>query len=240
MTGALTWLTTAANWSGPGGVWARLAEHLQYTLIALAIAMAIALPLGALIGHTGRGVAAVSGLANAFRALPTLGLLIVLTLWAFDNLTGDLVFQGPSIAVLVILAIPPILSNTYAGIAAVDPAARDAAKGMGMTGGKVLTGVEIPVALPLILSGIRSAYLQVVATATIAAVIGLGGLGRFVLDGQKQQDYPQMVAGAILVALLAIVGDRLIALAGRFLVSPGISGRRVREKASALVTVPPT
>ncbi|GAA1997898.1 ABC transporter permease [Nakamurella flavida] len=240
MGGALTWLTTGSNWSGSGGVWARLLEHLRYTGIAMAIALVIALPLGALIGHTGKGVAAVSGVANAFRALPTLGVLIVLTLWAFDNLKGSLTFLAPSIAVLVVLAIPPMLSNTYAGIAAVDPAARDAAKGMGMTGGKVLTAVEIPVALPLILSGIRSAYLQVVATATIAAVIGLGGLGRFVLDGQKQQDYAEMVAGAILVALVAIIGDRIIALIGRLVVSPGISGRRVREKAATLETVPPT
>jgi osmoprotectant transport system permease protein len=232
MTGVWEWLTTGANWSGSGGVWARLAEHLWYTLLALAIALVIAVPIGSVIGHTGRGTALVSGLANALRALPSLGLLILLALWGLNNLKGEIALVGPTIAVLVILAVPPILSNTYAGIAAVDPAARDAAKGMGMTGRQVLTGVELPVALPLILSGIRSAFLQVVATATIAAVVSLGGFGRYVLDGLYQQDYSMMVAGAIFVSLLAIIGDRLIAGIGYLVVSPGISGKRVRARAT--------
>jgi len=232
MTGAWTWLTTGANWSGSGGVPARLLEHLWYTFLALAIALVIALPIGAAIGHTGRLTGLVSGLANALRALPTLGLLILLALWGLGTFKGDIALLGPAIAVLAILAIPPILSNTYAGIAAVDPATRDAAEGMGMTGREVLTKVELPVALPLIMSGIRSAFLQVVATATIAAVVSLGGFGRYVIDGNSQQNYAMMVAGAILVAVLAIVGDRILALIGHFVISPGLTGRKVRARAT--------
>jgi osmoprotectant transport system permease protein len=232
VSGAWDWLTTGANWSGSGGVWARLFQHLGYTFLALGIALVIALPIGAVIGHTGKGTAVISGLANGLRAIPTLGLLILLALWGLGTFKGNIALLGPAIAVLVILAVPPILSNTYAGIASVDPAVRDAAKGMGMNGREVLTKVEFPVALPLIISGIRSAFLQVVATATIAAVVSLGGFGRYVLDGLSQQNYSMMVAGSILVALLAIIGDRIIAIIGHFVVSPGLTGRNVRAKAT--------
>ncbi|HEY5877844.1 MAG TPA: ABC transporter permease [Nakamurella sp.] len=234
MTGAWAWLTDPANWSGPSGVWTRLLQHLWYTLLSLAIALVIALPLGALIGHTGRFTGLVSGVANALRALPSLGLLILLALWGLHSLKGDIALLGPAIAVLVILAIPPILSNTYAGIANVDPAARDAARGMGMTGSQVLLKVELPVAMPLIMSGLRSAFLQVVATATIAAVVSLGGFGRYVIDGLSQLDYPKMAGGAILVAVLAVIGDRILAVIGHFVVSPGLTGRGThRRRASA-------
>lgn len=232
MTGAFSWLTDPANWTGDNGIITRLLQHLGYVLLSLGIAVVIALPIGAIIGHTGRGTGLVSGLANALRALPSLGLLIMLALWGLNTLPGSVALLGPTIVVLVILAVPPILSNTYAGIAAVDPAARDAARGMGMTGNQVLLKVEFPVALPLIMSGVRSAYLQVVATATIAAVISLGGFGRYVIDGLAQQDYPMMVGGALLVALLAIIGDRLLALIAFLTVSPGISGRSVRGRAT--------
>ena len=190
MTGAWAWLTDPANWSGTGGVWTRLVQHLWYSMLSLIIALAIALPLGAVIGHTGRFTGLVSGVANALRALPSLGLLILLALWGLHTLRGDIALLGPAIAVLVILAVPPILSNTYAGIANVDPAARDAARGMGMTGSQVLFRVELPVAMPLIMSGVRSAFLQVVATATIAAVVALGGFGRYVIDGLAQSELP--------------------------------------------------
>lgn len=236
MTGAWAWLTDPANWSGPGGVWARLVEHLWYTFLSLAIALVIALPLGALIGHTGRFTGLVSGVANALRALPSLGLLILLALWGLNSLKGPAALLAPAIAVLVILAVPPILSNTYAGIANVDPAARDAARGMGMTGTQVLLRVELPVALPLIMSGLRSAFLQVVATATIAAVVSLGGFGRYLIDGLAQQNYSMMAAGAFLVALLAVIGDRILAIIGHFLVSPGLTGRSARRHRPSATT----
>jgi osmoprotectant transport system permease protein len=232
MNGAIEWLTTGANWSGGSGIWARLLEHLWYTFLSLAIACVIALPLGAWIGHTGKLTGLVSGLANALRALPSLGLLILLALWGLGTFKGNIALLGPVIAVLVILAVPPILSNTYAGIANVDPAVLDAAKGMGMTGRTVLTKVELPVAAPLIISGIRSAFLQVVATATIAAVVSLGGFGRYVIDGLSQQNYSMMVAGAFLVGLLAIIGDRILAIIGHYVVSPGLTGRKVRARAT--------
>lgn len=220
------WLTTAAHWSGPDGIVDRTLEHLQYTAISVLIAVLIAVPVGAAIGHTGRGTGLIAGLANVLRALPSLGLLVILALWALDHLPISVALQAASIAVLVLLAIPPILTSTYAGVAAVEPAARDAAEGMGMTGTQMVTRVEMPIALPLIFSGLRSAYLQAVATATIAAFVSLGGLGRYVLDGLAQHDYPKMAAGGVLVAALAIVGDRVIAAVGKTVTSAGLSGRR--------------
>jgi osmoprotectant transport system permease protein len=223
---AWSWLTTAAHWSGADGILTRTVEHLNYTLLSVVIAAVIALPIGAVIGHTGRGTGLIAGVANVLRALPSLGLLVIFALWGLDHLPISVALQAASIAVLVLLAIPPMLTSTYAGIAAADPAARDAAAGMGMTGGQTLLRVEVPIALPLIFSGLRSAYLQTVATATIAAFVSLGGLGRYVLDGLAQHDYPKMVGGAVLVAVLAIVGDRVIAGLGYLTTSAGITGRR--------------
>jgi osmoprotectant transport system permease protein len=146
---------------------------------------------------------------------------------------GDAAYLIPSEIVLVLLAVPPILSNTYAGVQNVDPAARDAAVGMGMTGRQVLLRVELPCSLPLVMSGLRSAALQVIATATIAAYVSLGGLGRLVFDGQAQQLYPKMVSGALLVAALAMVTDLLLALVQRVIVSRGLSGRYARVRTLA-------
>ncbi len=157
----------------------------------------IAVPIGAWIGHTGRGGFLAVGLANGLRALPTLGLLVLIV-----GATG-LGLLGP-ITALVILAVPPILAGTYAGVRNVDPAVVDAARGMGMGGREVLLGVELPNALPLIMGGIRSSTLQVISTATIAAYVALGGLGRYIIDGLAVRDFPQMIAGSILVALLAV------------------------------------
>ena len=188
------------------------------------IAAAIAIPVGLWIGHSGRGRWLVTA-ANALRAVPTLGLLFALTLVLLPRLPGDAAFLVPSVIVLVLLAIPAILSGTYAGVEAVDPAARDAARGIGMTGSQVLWKVELPIALPLLLSGLRAAVLQVVATATVAAYVGLGGLGRFLIDGLATQDYAMTAGGAILVALLALALDAPFALLGRVVVSPGLTGR---------------
>ena len=159
------------------------------------------------------------------RAIPSLGLLFLVVLWLGPKFSGDVAFLAPAGLVLVVLAIPPILSGAYAGVGGVDPAARDAAKGMGMRGTEVLGHVEIPIAMPLILSGVRSAMLQVIATATIAAVVGLGGLGRFLIDGLAVRDTPQTASGAILVALLALFVDMVLALIQRFVVSRGLTGR---------------
>lgn len=225
----LTWLTNGDAWSGSDGILARLLEHVTYTAIVVLLASLVAVPTGLWIGHSGRGRWLVTG-ANALRAVPTLGLLFALTLVLLPVLPGDAAYLVPSVAVLVLLAIPPILSGTYAGVEAVQPATRDAARGIGMTGREVLTQVELPIALPLLLSGVRAAVLQVVATATIAAYVGLGGLGRFLIDGLATQDYASTAGGAILVALLALGLDAPFALLARLLVSPGLTGRTPRSQ----------
>lgn len=218
------WLTNPASWAGPDGIGNRLWEHVLYSGLSLLIAAAIALPLGAWIGHTGRARWLVTG-ANAVRAVPSLGLLFAVSMFVGPLIKSGLAFVIPSIVVLVLLAIPPMLAGAYAGIGAVDPAARDAARGMGMTGTQTLRRVELPIALPLLLSGVRSATLQVIATATIAASAGLGGLGRYLIDGLANRDSASMVGGAVLVAVLALVVDGLLALVQKFTVSPGITGR---------------
>lgn len=225
MNGIVTYLSDSTHWSGEDGVPARLLEHLGYSLGALLVVLLIALPLGLYVGHTGRGAIGIAGAANALRAVPTFGLLLFVVVGLSGYLSGDATYLLPSLLVLIILGIPAVLSNTYAGVQSVDPAARDAARGMGMTGAQVLWRVEVPNALPLIISGIRSAVLQIVATATIAAYVSLGGLGRLIIDGQQQRDYPQMLAGAVLVAVLALVIDLLLALVQRLVVSRGVTGR---------------
>ncbi len=224
LNGILAWLTNTAHWQGSEGIPARVVEHLGYSALSLIVAAVVAIPLGTVVGHTGRGKWAVA-VANSLRAVPSLGLLFAVAMWLGPKISSDLAYVIPSVVVLVLLAIPPILSGTYSGITEVDSAARDAAKGMGMTGSEVLRQVELPCALPLLLSGVRSATLQVIATATIAAAISLGGLGRFLIDGLAASDYAQMASGALLVALLALVIDGLLALAQRAVVSPGLTGK---------------
>jgi osmoprotectant transport system permease protein len=229
------WLTTSDHWSGAEGIPTRIAEHIQYSLIALVIALVIGLPIGLLIGHTGKGTAVVAMVANSLRALPSIGLLVFFVVLISPHVHGksDAAYLIPTEIVLILLAVPSILSNTYAGVQNVDPAARDAARGMGMTGSQVLFKVELPCAAPLIMSGVRSATLQVVATTTIAAYVSLGGLGRYVFDGQSQQDYSQMASGAILVAVLALAADFVLAMGQRLIVSRGISGRYAKGSADA-------
>ena len=221
------WLSAPENWSGSDGIGARLVQHLWYSGLVVALAAAIGVPLGLWVGHTGRGRWMVSA-ANAARAVPTLGLLFALALWVGPLIPGRAAFVVPSIVALVLLAIPPIVAGTYAGVEAVDPAARDAAAGVGMRPAQVLWQVEVPCALPLIWSGIRSAVLQVIATATIAAYIGLGGLGRFLIDGLAAGDYAQTAGGALLVSVLALVADGVFAGVQRLVVSPGVRGGSTR------------
>jgi osmoprotectant transport system permease protein len=195
---AWNWLTQAQQWHGPDGIPVRLLEHLGYTGLSLLFATLIALPLGVIIGHTGRGAFAVVNLANVWRSIPTLGLLVLMV-----------IILGFSVATwlvpLVALAIPPILVNAYEGVLGVDRGLKDAARGMGMTSRQVLLKVEVPVALPLILLGLRTAAIFVVATATIAAEIGLGGFGRYIIDGLATNNYGEVAGGALLVVGLALV-----------------------------------
>ena len=203
---ALNFIFTADNWGGKAGLGARILEHLQYTGVAVAVSALIAIPIGLLIGHSGRGSFLVVTGVNALRAMPTLGVLLLgVLLWGLGLL--------PPTVALTLLGVPPLLAGTYAGIANVDPNLVDAARSMGMTETQVLTRVEIPNALPLILGGLRTATLQIVATATVAAYASLGGLGRYLIDGIKVRQFHIALVGAILVTVLALLLDGLLALA---------------------------
>ncbi|GII87414.1 glycine/betaine ABC transporter permease [Sphaerisporangium siamense] len=219
----MNWLTDffgdPANWSGPSGIPVRLLEHVEFSVVAFVLAMLVAIPLGLLAGHTGRGGVFVVGAANAARALPTLGLVVLIVLLVGVGTTW------PVLVPLVALAVPPILVNTYEGVRGVDADLRDAAYGMGLRGGQVLVKVAVPVALPLILLGLRLAAIQVVATATVAAYVGLGGLGRFIIDGLATKDFPSAIGGAVLVAGLALIVQLAFSLVQRVAVSPGVSRR---------------
>ncbi|MET9352530.1 ABC transporter permease [Streptomyces sp. NPDC006617] len=208
----------SAHWHGYDGIPTRLLEHVQYTLMALGLAAAIGLPVGLLTGHTGRGGNAVAFVATAARALPSFGLLVLIAVGIGIGLL-------PVMVPLVVLAIPPILVTTYEAVRSVDPSPVDAARGMGMHESSILFRVELPVALPLVLSGLRSAAIQVVSTATIAAYVSLGGIGRYIIDGLYQRDYEKVVGGATLVAVLALVTLAVFWAAGRFVVSPGVRRR---------------
>ncbi|WP_412542637.1 ABC transporter permease [Longispora sp. K20-0274] len=191
------WFLQSAQWHGPDGIPVRLGEHIYYTLLSLLIAAAVAIPLGLLIGHTGRGSFFVVNLSNGARALPTAGVLVLVV-----TLTG--IGLLPVLTALVVLAIPSILVNTYAGVRQVSPETVDAARGMGMRGGQVLWQVEAPLAVPLIMTGLRTAAIQIVSTATVAAYVGLGGLGRFIFDGLARRDHPAFAGGTVIVVGLAL------------------------------------
>ncbi|MEU6140264.1 ABC transporter permease subunit [Streptomyces sp. NPDC047081] len=224
----MNWLFDSRNWSGADGVPVRVAEHLQYSLTAVLIALLIALPLGLAVGHTGRGKRAVVSFANALRALPTLGIVVLLVILLAPHLHSNLAFSLPATVVLVLLAVPPILTNTVAGIDAVDRNVLDAARGVGLGPFAIAFGVELPCALPLVLAGVRTAFLQVISGAAIAAYVSLGGLGRLIIDGQAQQNFSEMVSGGVLIAVLVVVADGLFAVLTAFLVSPGLSRRTGR------------
>jgi len=196
--------TDSANWSGSTGIGYRICEHLWYSFLAIALSVLVAVPVGLLIGHRRRGAAMVVGFANAMRALPTLGLLTFFVL-----LLGLGVV--PPLLALVTVGIPSLLAGAYAGVANVPTDVVDASRAMGMTEWQVLWRVEVPNAMPILLGGLRGATLQVVATATIAAYVDLGGLGRYIFDGIGLYRYDRVLVGGVLVALLAIVLDGLLA-----------------------------
>ncbi|MFJ2115818.1 MULTISPECIES: ABC transporter permease [unclassified Streptomyces] len=197
---AWSWLTTAAHWRGSDGIGDRLAEHLFLTAVCLALSCAVALPVALVLGHLGRGGALAVNLANIGRAVPTFAVLVLLLLTPIGAYG-----QWPTIIALVLFAIPPLLTNAYTGMRGVDRDVVRAARGMGMTGGQLLRRVEAPLALPLILTGVRIAAVQLVATATLAALVGGGGLGRIITAGFHLADTPQVVAGAVLVAVFALL-----------------------------------
>jgi osmoprotectant transport system permease protein len=203
----IAWFGDPANWSGNDGIPNRLTEHLVLCLVSMVAALAIALPIGLYIGHTGRFAFLAQSIANIGRAVPSYALMAIvfpLTIAFSIGLSGNLAFVATVVA-MVLLAIPPIVTNTWAGIGGVDPDLREAARGLGMHGHQVLRGLEVPLALAVILTGVRVASVQVVATATLGAVFGGGGLGRYIVQGFARQDDARLWAGAFMVAALAIL-----------------------------------
>ncbi len=225
----IAWLLDPANWSGPNGIPIRMAEQVGISAISLLIAGAIALPVGVWIGHTGRGATLAVNVANIGRAIPSLaaiGIVLPIT-QALDPNLGFRVY--PTLFAMIILAVPPILVNAYAGIDGVDRDLVEAARGMGLHERQIIGRVEVPIALPVIAGGVRSASVQVVATATLGALFGFGGLGRYLVDGVAQGDDGQLYGGVFLVAVLALAVEGGFALLQRWLTSPGL--RRGRSSA---------
>ncbi|HAM27827.1 MAG TPA: ABC transporter permease [Microbacteriaceae bacterium] len=215
---AIAWILDPQHYGGLNGIDTRVVQHLLISAGVVAVSSLIAIPLGYVIGHTGRGRAAAIALSGGVRALPTLGLLILIALGVGIGLTA------PFIA-LVVLAIPSILAGAYSGFEAVDRRTIDAARAVGMTEWQIVGRVEIPLGLPLLIGGLRAAALQVIATATLADYVGAGGLGHFLFLGLKTNDYPQMLAGSIVVIVLAIVSEFVFSVIQRLVVPAGVAAR---------------
>ncbi|WP_345764441.1 ABC transporter permease [Diaminobutyricibacter sp. McL0608] len=220
---AFAWIGDPAHWVGPNGIPVRMWEHIWYSGITLLIAAVIAIPIGLAIGHTGRGRGFAVSVSGALRAIPTLGLVVFLSL---ELTAPDLI---PPLIALTLLAIPPVLAGAYAGVDAVDKGTVDAARAMGMTELQVLRKVELPLALPLLIGGLRAAMLQVIATWTVAAFLPVGGLGRYLIDGLPIRAYDEMLAGSILVVALALVTDGVFAIIQRLVVPRGVVVSRVAD-----------
>lgn len=224
---ALLWLNDPLNWTGPSGVLALTVEHLTMSALAVALAAVVALPVGIWLGHRRTGNTAVVVVANATRALPTLALLLIFAT------TGVGFGNTPTVLAAAIFAVPPILSNTVTGLLEVDAAARDAARGMGMSAWRSLGVVEIPLALPLVGAGLRTAAIQVIATVPLAAFVGGGGLGVIINDGFGLQRYGQVLAGGVLVAGVCLAAEALLAGLQHVLTPEPMRQRRRRPRGPA-------
>ncbi|MEU5951914.1 ABC transporter permease [Streptomyces sp. NPDC047525] len=218
---AWQWLTDSAHWAGDDGIWHRLTQHLVLTVVCLILSCLIALPVALVLGHLGKGGALAVNISNVGRAVPTFAVLVLLLLTPIGNWG-----EGPTVVALVLFAVPPLLTNAYVGMRGVDRSVVQAARGMGMTGRQMLWRVELPLAMPLVLSGVRIAAVQLVATATIAALAGGGGLGRIITAGFNLASTPQVVAGAVLVAVFALIVEGLFEIGERL--APGWARGRGR------------
>lgn len=218
---AIVWLFTPGHWVGNSGIAMRIWEHLIIYLAALLIAAALAIPLGLIIGHSRRGEGLMGALTGAARSIPTLGLLTLFGLWFGIGM------QAPLLA-LVILALPSLLAATYSGVYAIDPSIALAARAIGMSPLQVLHSVEVPLALPTIIGGLRAASIQIIATATLAAYTADLGLGRFLFIGLKTRDYAQMLGAALLVTLLALLIEILLGAVQRH------AARKARPRSQAV------
>ena len=225
--GVWAWLTDPANWSGPNGIPVRTWEQLQMSVIAMAIALIVALPVGLVLGHLRRGVALTTNIGNVGRAIPTLAVLFVLA-----SVPRIGVGDTAAVLALALFAIPPLMTNTFAGMASVDPDVLDSGAAMGLGRRGILWRVELPLAAPLLLAGIRTASVQVVATASLAALVGGGGLGRYVVDGFALQDTTLIVAGAVLTGLLAVLAEGVLAAVEHAATPRGLRQRRADSRLS--------
>ncbi|MCF2126418.1 ABC transporter permease [Strepomyces sp. STD 3.1] len=210
LTAAWDWLTDPAHWPGENGITHRLVQHLVLTVVCLVISCLIALPVALVLGHVGKGGALAVNISNVGRAVPTFAVLVLLLLTPVGRWG-----EGPTVVALVLFAVPPLLTNAYVGMREVDRGVVQAARGMGMTGRQMLFRVELPLSLPMVMNGVRIAAVQLVATATISALAGGGGLGRIITAGFNLASTPQVVAGAVLVAAFALVVEGLFELAER-------------------------
>jgi osmoprotectant transport system permease protein len=238
VAGVVGWLLDPENWSGSDALPVRVFEHVQVSVAAVLVAALVALPLGVYIGHTNRLALLTVSLANIGRAVPSYALLAIFFALIIPVTNQIFVFTFvPTFLAMTLLGIPPIVTNTYIGLREVDRELVESARGMGMREREVLARVELPVALPVILGGLRTAAVQVVATATLGAVIGGGGLGRYIVQGIARSDESRLLAGALLVALLAIGTEVAFGLVQRLVVSPGLLEARItrltREPAQA-------
>jgi osmoprotectant transport system permease protein len=215
LASVVQWLTDPAHWQGLDGIPVRLAQHVQLSAESVAIGALIALPIGVGLGHFGRFGNLAINISNIGRAVPSFGILVI----AFQVFgLGD----GPIILALTALAIPPMVTNSYVALREVDPDVKEAARGMGYRRLAQLFQVELPLAVPLIMAGIRTSAVQVVATAALAALVDGGGLGRYIIDGLAQQDYAKEFAGAVLVAALALATEVSLWALEQVLVPRGI------------------
>ena len=219
----LQWFLNGAHWQGDGGIPHRTFEHLAMSGASVLVAALIALPIGIAIGHFGRGGILAINISNIGRAVPSFAVLVIaVELFGIGAL--------PAFIALVALAIPPMVTNSYIGMREVDADVREAARGMGMRDRAVLWRVELPIALPLIMAGIRTSAVNVVATATLAALVAWGGLGRFIVDGFGLQDYPMMFAGAIMVAILSLIVEFSLAGAQRLATPAGLRPSKTQKE----------
>jgi osmoprotectant transport system permease protein len=221
------WFTNPAHWQGDFGVPHRLGEHLAMSGAATGAALLIALPIGLTLGHFGRGGAIAINISNVGRALPSFAILVIAV-----QLFG--IGATPAFLALVALAIPPMVTNSFVGMRDVDQELRDAARGLGMGNLRILLRVELPNAIPVVMAGVRTAGVQVVATATLAALVGWGGLGRFIIDGFSQLDYVQVFAGALLVVVLSAATELFLALLQRLLTPAGLRSAAMRDRTRAV------
>ena len=229
----VAWFADGEHWRGTNGIPHRVFENLAMSAAAVATAAAVALPLGLVLGHLNRGGALAINVSNVGRAISSFAILVLAT-----ELVG--IGATPAFCALVALAVPPMLTNAFVGVREVDGDVRESARGMGMTGRQVLTRVELPMALPLVMAGVRTAAVQVVATATLAALVAWGGLGRYIVDGLAQQDYVQLFAGALLVAGVSVLTELVLGGLQRLIVPVGLRSRHPGKNELFVGTAPAT